>query len=480
MKAPRLMIAAPSSGSGKTVITCALLEAAKQQNKSPRAFKCGPDYIDPMFHKEVLGVPSANLDSFFSDAKMLKALFLQGDSDAIAHGISIVEGVMGLYDGLGGTKEEASAYDVAAKLQIPIVLVVDAHGMGRSILPLLAGFLQYDHKHLIQGVILNRTSAMFCKTIGSLIEEELGIRVLGCFPKQKELHLESRHLGLKMPNEVENRREQVKLAADILTEYVDLDALWEIAVDTPLLELENGDEAAALQTKNDMCNAGKEQDPKVRIGVAKDEAFCFYYGENLRMLEEQGAEIVYFSPLHDKELPKDIKGLLFGGGYPELYGKQLAANESMKQAIKEAIQNGMPSVAECGGFMYLHDSMVTEDGERYAMCGVIPASVSYQKKLVRFGYVQIKNAKCDTQQNTIKKDTGWKGFLPDDCMVKGHEFHYFDSTDNGADCSACKPTGNRSYGCVHSGKNYWWGFPHLYYPSCPVFAKRFVAAARRY
>lgn len=468
MKTPRLMIAAPKSGSGKTVITCALLELAKRFEKNPRAYKCGPDYIDPMFHKEVLGISSTNLDSFFLEDEALKSVFLHGNEEGKEQ-ISIVEGVMGLFDGLGGVSEKASAYDLASILQIPIVFVVDAHGMGRSILPMLAGFLKYDRNHLIRGFILNQTSEMFCKTISPLIEKEFGIPVLGCMPKCELIRLESRHLGLKMPTEILDCREQVKKAADCLSEHISLEAIWKIASEAPDLTLEKQIEKqeCCMQEHKKTESGAFTLKRKIPIGVAYDEAFCFYYAENLRLLEELGAELIYFSPLRDVELPDSIQGVLFGGGYPELYAEQLAKNETMKQSVREAIQNGMPSIAECGGFMYLHDKIIMKDGTEHAFCGVIPATVFRKERLVRFGYIELQS----------EKDSG---FLAAKQRIRGHEFHYYDSTKNGEDCRAVKPIGNREYLCVHSQENRWWGFPHLYYLSCPAFAKNFIEAAGRY
>ena len=213
---------------------------------------------------------------------------------------------------------------------------------------------------------------------------------------------------------------------------------------------------------------------KPTIAVAKDEAFCFYYEDNLRLLEEAGAFLQYFSPIHDTKLPDNCSGMLLGGGYPELYAGELEANKEMQNAIKTAIRQGMPSVAECGGFMYLHEKLTDAKGQTYEMAGVIPEVCHYTGKLVRFGYVEIAEEK--TREN-MEKD---KHFLPENSVIKAHEFHYFDSTDNGAACKATKPTTGRQYSCIWTGENYWWGFPHLYYPSNPVFAEHFVSLAKSY
>lgn len=459
---PRVMIGAMKSGSGKTVVTCALLKALKNRGKNPKAFKCGPDYIDPMFHKKIIEIPSYNLDSFFLKESQLRNMFARNAEKN--SGIGVLEGVMGLFDGLGGIQEAGSSYAVAKILKTPIVLVVDAHGMGRTIIPLLAGLLQYDKEKLIQGIILNRTSKGFFETIKPIIEKELSTQVLGYFPKQKELNLESRHLGLKLPDEISDLKGQVKKAAAVLEESVDLGKILSIAEEAEDLE---GASTQTVQAAHTLQITPTVQTvPTVKIAVARDEAFCFYYEDNLRLLEEKGAELVYFSPLHDEKLPEGVSGILLGGGYPELCAKQLSENVSMKKSIKEAIKNGMPSVAECGGFMYLHKNIVTEAGETYKMCDVIPKDCFFTGKLVRFGYVTVEEVQNDLWMNG-------QG-------IRGHEFHYYDSKDNGADCVATKPVTGKNWVCIHEAENHWWGFPHLYYPANPGYAEHFVKMAQEY
>ena len=309
MRTPRILIGATGSGSGKTTITCALLEILKRQGKKVQAFKCGPDYIDPMFHRTVLGIPSKNLDTFFTGEKMTAELFMES---AVNADISVMEGVMGLYDGLGGIRKEGSAYDLATVTDTPVILVIDAHGMGRSILPLIAGFLSYDTIHLIRGIILNRTSGAFFETIRPEIEKSFPVEVLGYFPNQKEILLESRHLGLKRPEEVEKMAELLDKTADMLEKSVDIDRLFAIAEGAS--ELPEGstlEKDSYGKQKVHLQKSGK----RPVIAVARDEAFCFYYEDNLKALEKAGAEIVFFSPLHDGSVPKEADGLLLPGGY---------------------------------------------------------------------------------------------------------------------------------------------------------------------
>lgn len=462
MRAPRILIGATGSGSGKTTITCALLEILKRQGKKVQAFKCGPDYIDPMFHRTVLGIPSKNLDTFFTGEKMTAELFMES---AVNMDISVMEGVMGLYDGLGGIRKEGSAYDLATVTDTPVILIIDAHGMGRSILPLIAGFLSYDTNHLIRGIILNRTSSTFFETIRPEIEKRFPVEVLGYFPNQKDILLESRHLGLKRPEEVEKMAELLAKTADMLEKTVDIGRLLAIADGASGLPdrdiLTTTDRASELPDDSTL-----EKGKRPVIAVARDEAFCFYYEDNLKTLQKAGADIVFFSPLHDGSVPKEADGLLLPGGYPELYAKELSENETMLADIREKAEREMPVVAECGGFMYLHQTMEDTEHHVYEMAGVVPGDCFYTGKLVRFGYIELTEKESN--------------FLPENVSIKGHEFHYFDSTANGDGCVALKPVSGKKYDCVFDKNSCFVGFSHLYYPSAPQFAENFVKKAKKY
>jgi len=475
MTIPGMIIAAAKSGSGKTLITCSMLQALINRNKKVRAFKCGPDYIDPMFHTKVLGVPSGNLDLYFTDEEKTKSLFAHGnDSD-----ISVIEGVMGLYDGLGGISEEASAYHLAKTLQLPVILVVDAHGMGRSLLALIQGFLSMDQEKLIKGIILNRVSENFYHSIAPVIEKELQTEVVGFFPVQKELQLDSRYLGLKLPSEIADLQQKAQAGAEVLEKCVNMDRILEIAAEAcgtgeagslvADIGMDSNEKTATVDSAKALKNAcitnsitdQKESQPQIRIGVAYDEAFCFYYQENFRLLESLGAELVFFSPMKDASLPENIQGLLLGGGYPELVADRLSANVSMLEAIKKAVQKGMPSLAECGGFMYLHEKLRNKEGVEYPMVGVLQGECTDTGKLVRFGYAEFDCPKLHLR-------------------IRGHEFHYYDSTNCGEDCTAVKPINGRNWKCMHVGENHVWGYGHLYYPSEPAFAGWFVDACRKW
>lgn len=463
MKINRFMIAAPKSGSGKTMITCALLQLLKDSGKNVLSYKCGPDYIDPMFHKKVLGVPSKNLDTFFTDEKTTVQLFLDERADG---DFAVLEGVMGLYDGLGGIYEQGSSYHLAKVTQTPIILVVDAKGMGKSVLALIAGFLQYDTQHLIKGVLLNRMSKGYYDIIKPLIEKDLSVKVVGYFPEQKDIGLSSRHLGLVMPDELSDIKKQLNETADRLKKTIDMDLFIDIAEAADEIgDSESADKDKRQTLKNAETMRLQDQNNTVNIAVAMDEAFCFYYEDNLKLLEKCGAKLQYFSPLHDIELPDNCDALLLGGGYPELYAKELSENISMRKSIKTAFEAGLPTVAECGGFMYLH-TYIHNQNCVFDMAGALDGECHFKGKLVRFGYIEL----AEKHSN----------FLPPNEKIKAHEFHYYDSTDNGADCIATKPATGRSYDCVISHDNYWLGFPHLYYPSNPHFAESLVRKAYEY
>ena len=451
-KGARIMIAAPQSGSGKTLITCALLQALKEKNYHLESFKCGPDYIDPMFHKTVLGISSRNLDPFFTEDSITRMLLAKGQD---SRDLAVIEGVMGLYDGLGGIREEASSYALAKATNTPILLTVNARGMGRSLLALLSGFLQYDTAHLIKGVILNQTPSSFASVLAKEIEETFHIPVVASFPVRDDVRIESRHLGLVMPYELEDIQSRLKIASQVLCENANIEQILEIAKSAPKLEYD---------VKRDIKQ--KLTEKTIRIGVARDEAFCFYYEDNLDLLKSLGAKLIFFSPLHDDTLPKDLDGILFGGGYPELYLKELEENESMRNSVKSAIENKMPSLAECGGFMYLHDTIFDSEKKPYKMAGVIHAGCMKKERLVRFGYLTL-NSKTDS-------------FLKKGETIRGHEFHYYDSEDNGECAIAKKPVGTKSWECVHAGSDHWWGFAHLSYYSNPKFAEKFAEACRSY
>lgn len=461
MREDGIVLSATRSGSGKTLITCALLKAMKNRALRVTAFKCGPDYIDPMFHSKVLGVPSGNLDIYFAGEEGVRREYQKHAGEDI----SVIEGVMGLYDGLGGYTSQASAYHVAQTLSLPVLLLVDAHGMGRSVVAEIKGFLSLDEDQRIGGILLNRMSDGLYPAIKELIEKECRIPVLGYCRTQKEVHLDSRYLGLKLPEEISNLEQEIDRVAVDLEKTVDFEGLFAMARHR---RNRAGQDSLEQIAKNNgevnqqlVINSQKKREDRIRIGVAFDEAFCFYYRENLELLEEKGAELCFFSPLHDSHLPEGISGMILGGGYPELKARELQDNVVLREEIKSVLTKGLPSLAECGGFMYLHDRIQTPDQGEYKMAGVIPGTCFYTGKLVRFGYAEFSD---------------YEGRY----RVRGHEFHYYDSENNGEAAKAVKPVTGRSWNCGYIQKGTFWSFAHLYYASCHKLVDDFLEAAKFY
>ena len=370
MKHPRFLIAAPSSGSGKTTVTCGILQALVDRGMKVSSFKCGPDYIDPMFHSRVIGTESKNLDAFFCDNNLLRYLFARSAEET---DVSVIEGVMGFYDGISIASSEASSYDVAKIMKAPVILVVDCKGASVSCIPMIKGFVDYVGDNNIKGVILNRMSKHVHDGLKTAIEEQTGIEVIGYIPKLDDIAVESRHLGLVMPDEIVMLKEKLSGLAEVLEETLNIDRLIELAENVEDLEY-------------DKPSFGK-LDGTVRIGLARDEAFCFTYEDNLSLLKDCGAEIVEFSPLNDEKLPDDIHGLIFSGGYPELHGEKLGRNASMLKDIKEKLDGGMPCLAESGGFMYLHEELEGIDGKMYRMVGFVKGKCTHSGKQIGRAHV---------------------------------------------------------------------------------------------
>lgn len=444
-KVPRILLGAAASGSGKTLITCGLLQALKNRKLQVTSFKCGPDYIDPMFHSRVIGTKSRNLDSFFADEDTVRYLLEKNARDCE---ISVIEGVMGYYDGLAGISPKASAYDVAKITKTPAVLIVNAKGMSLSAAAFIKGFVEYQEDSQIRGVILNQVSSMMYPRLKQIIEEELSIKVYGYVPVVKDCVLESRHLGLVMPEEIVDLQQKLMELAEILEKSVDIDGL---------LELAEHAEELPVQESPVAYHTGR----KIRIALAKDEAFCFFYQDNLELLEEMGAELVPFSPIHDKKLPEHIDGMLFHGGYPELYAKKLSENKEMLAAVCAAVQTGIPYMAECGGFMYLHQEMEDMEGHSWPMAGVIHGKSWRTPRLTRFGYITLEDGTC------FGEHVG---------AIRAHEFHYFDSDRCGEAYTAKKPLSSRSWKCIHSDGQEMSGFPHMYYYSNLRVPEQFLRA----
>lgn len=439
-----LMITAPASGSGKTIWTCALLAALKRRGCAPCAFKCGPDYIDPMFHRSVLGVESHNLDLFLADENTVRGIYR--DCSA-GRGAAVVEGAMGFYDGLGGVTDRASAWHTADVLGLPVLLAVRPKGASLTLAAQIKGLRAFRKESHLAGILLNDCSPMLARSLAPMLERETGLPVLGCLPHMEEAVLESRHLGLYTAGEIENLSGRIRRVSEELEANLDWDRL------SALCGLR---ESRAARTVPGPAG--------VPLAIARDEAFCFTYAETLDTLKAAGAELCFFSPLRDPALPEGTCGLYLPGGYPELYAAQLSKNEEMRRAVREAVRREMPTVAECGGFLYLGRSLEDGDGQAYPMAGVLPGAAVRKQRLVRFGYAELT-----AEEDSLLFRRGETAPV--------HEFHYWDSTANGGDLTARKPLTGRSWKCGFVNGHLYAAFPHLYFAGRPALAERFVRAA---
>lgn len=482
---PRIVLGAMSSGSGKTLVTCGLLQALLNRHIKVSSFKCGPDYIDPMFHSHIIGTKSRNLDSFFTDENTVNYLLAKNSMDM---NISVIEGVMGYYDGLSGVTTKGSTYDIARITGSPVILIMNAKGMSLSMIAAIKGIMEYREDSNITGVILNNISPMFYETIKRKIEEELKIQVFGYVPKLEHLTIESRHLGLITPEEIDGLKEKINQLAMVLEETIQIDKILSVAEAAIDVSYEEVNAVRTKDNENRIENVTIKESVKrienvalresvtikenVKIGIAKDKAFSFYYEDNFELLKSMGASLEFFSPLEDKKLP-DVDGLWIGGGYPELYVKELSSNVSMRESIDRAIKGGMPCIAECGGFMYLHEELEKleelegEAGKYYPMVGIIKGKAYKTNRLQRFGYIELESKK-----DSILGKAGTK--------MQAHEFHYYDSEIPGNDFIATKPINKRNYECIHISENLLAGFPHLYLYSNIELAQNYIEACRKF
>ena len=443
----QFLLAAPRSGSGKTTMTCALLMALKRRGCAPCAFKSGPDYIDPMFHRAVLGVESRNLDLFFSAPETVRTLYAKG---AAGHGAAVCEGAMGFYDGLGGVSDRASAWHLADTLGLPVLLVVEPKGQSLTLAAELNGLVNFRTPSHIAGILLNNCTARMHVLLAPMLEKETGLPVLGFLPKLPEAVIGSRHLGLYTAAEVENLQQKLALLADAAEEHIDWPRLLALCEKEP----------PTLPVQPETPPA------RVRIAVAQDEAFCFTYAETLEAFRDAGAEVVFFSPLRDTALPENIGGLYLPGGYPELHARELSENTSLLREIKQKIESGLPTAAECGGFLYLGQSLTDAEGQSWPMVGVLPGEAKDAGRLVRFGYAALS---ADSDSMLFRAGESFPI----------HEFHHWDSTANGTALAAKKPVGGAAWRCGSVNEHFYAGFPHLYWAGTPL-PQRFAAAAENY
>jgi cobyrinic acid a,c-diamide synthase len=455
MNAPRFVLAAPSSGSGKTTLAVGLMSAFAE-HMTVQAYKVGPDYIDPGYHTAATGRPSRNLDTWMIPTERVKELFSRS---AVNADICIIEGVMGLFDGYDGRTEVGSTAEVAKLLSAPVVLVIDAGSMARSAAAIALGFKTFDPDLNLAGVILNNVAGAAHAQWLTEAVQSVGLTVLGCVPRDQNLSVPERHLGLYMAGERSAATEKfIAAAKEVVRQNIDLSALEALART-----------ASELGVQTLRVPTLEHSKPVTRIGIARDEAFCFYYEDNFDLLCEAGAELVFFSPLHDSSLPPALSGLYLGGGYPELHAAQLAENVPMRAALKSAIDSGIPTYAECGGLMSLAESYFDENGIEYPMMGVLPGSTRLTGKL-KMGYREVV-----ALQSSPLLEKGQ--------TARGHEFHYSEwirSEESNAFAYEIQPRmSGESQPEGFARNNLLASYVHLHFASNPILARNFVAACQR-
>lgn len=466
MNIPRFMIAGTHSGVGKTTITTALMAALTEAGYSVQPFKAGPDYIDPSYHTIVTGNKSRNLDTWILDETTVCRVFTGSAAKA---DLAVIEGVMGVFDGSSGIGEQGSSAHIAKLLRCPVILIVDVRSMARSAAALVMGFKDFDPGLDLAGVILNRIgSDRHLSLVREAIESTCNVPVIGYVRKNTRLELPSRHLGLVPTVEGGYLKDTVTSLAAEIREGIDLWRLLKIAESADELSLE---EEHAAEDTNPINLKKRRKTGSVRIAIAMDEAFSFYYQDGLETLEWEGAQLVPFSPLNDRVLPEEIDGMYIGGGFPEVFIDRLAANEEVISQIRAAGAAGMPIYAECGGLMYLTRAIIDFDGNRFPMVGLVPGSCIMEKKLVGMGYVE-----SEALTDNIIASKGQK--------ARGHEFHYSRIEPEGEDFRyAFRLVRNRYRETVMDGfasENILASYVHHHFTSDPGLARRFVGVCQEY
>jgi len=444
----RIVIAGTGSGVGKTTLTIGLMSALKKRGLTVQGFKCGPDYIDPSYHSAVTKRTSRNLDSWMLTEDDILDIFTHGSQDA---DISIIEGVMGFFDGKNPENNEGSTAEISMITKSPVLLVVNCGSMARSAAAIVKGFQCFAEGPNIVGVIANKVgSEGHFQLVKKAIEQECHIPVIGYLKRELDIEIPERHLGLIPSLERGELDPFFDQLGKLVTETIDIDQLLQLSVAEPLTVSE---ESSIFK---------RERDPVVKIAVAKDKAFNFYYPENLEIMEAKGVEIVYFSPLADEEVPEDVDGLYIGGGFPEEFASQLASNGKAKRSVKAAIEKGLPTLAECGGFMYLTESIETTEKQKYDMVGVIPGTVQMQSKLAALGYREISGQDSN--------------FMLENLKAKGHEFHYSSFVPVEEDVPYAYETkgmrGVKKEGyLLHQVVA---GYTHFHFASCPAMVENWI------
>lgn len=448
---PRIVLTSSMSGGGKTSLALGFARALVIQGGNPALFKTGPDYIDHLFHQLVVGELSSNLDLYFTGREKLRSIFAE---KARRSDFAIIEGVMGFYDGLSPTNTTASTYDVANCLRAPVIYIASGKRGVQSLAAEIFGFIKYRQDSNIQGIFLSPCTKSQFLYLKEGLESNLGIPVLGYLPFDERFSFEERYLGLNYEPGKSVLSKSIDSMAQTLLDTTDINLLKQLAALAPPVEYQD-------------LYGSFGPTPSLRLAIADDQAFRFYYQESLDLLRALGVELIPFSPIHDRELPPDIDGLYMGGGHPELHSRELSSNVSMRNSIKDAIEAGCPTIAECGGFLYLHEAMSDPTGRDFEMCQVIKGRSYREETLKNFGYIKIESC-------------GSGLFVREGVSLKGHEFHYWQSDNPGSDFIARKPFRKKEWSCIHLNENLFAGFPHLYFHANPEFLESFIGAMKDY
>ncbi|MGE4425406.1 MAG: cobyrinate a,c-diamide synthase [Solirubrobacteraceae bacterium] len=452
---PRIVVAGTSSGAGKTTVACGLIGALRDRGLTVQGFKVGPDYIDPSHHALASGRPGRNLDAFLSGPELIAPLVRHGGAGA---DIAVIEGVMGMFDGVTGRGELASTAHVAKLLDAPVVLVLDAGAMARSAAALIHGFRTFDPDVRVAGIVFNRVGSDVHEQLLREAVDDSGLPVLGALRRDERIVTPERHLGLVPVAEREDQaREALAALASATARYVDLDAVVDLARSAPSTTGAAWSPTAAVAATGDA--AGKRSVDGPRVAIARGPAFSFHYTENLELLEAAGATLVPFDPLVDEALPEDTDALVLAGGFPEVFGAELAANVPLRTAIRAHAASGRAILAECGGLLYLGGAL-----DEHEMCGVLPLRATMGRRL-SLGY----------REATAVTATPWQ---PAGHVVRGHEFHYstVEPTDPGAAPAwrLASRSVTRDDGIVRGGVQA--GYLHVHWAAFPELAAGFVDA----
>ncbi|MBK5274730.1 MAG: cobyrinate a,c-diamide synthase [Desulfuromonadales bacterium] len=466
------LIAAPQSGSGKTTVALAIMAAFSRRGMTVAPFKCGPDFIDPGYHQAVTGNPSINLDGWMCGEEFVLQTFLTSLTSLTSPTsptIAVIEGVMGLFDGIGASSTEGSSAQIAAIVGAPVVLVVNARGMAASGAALVKGFVEFDPRIRVAGVIFNNVgSNSHAELLRQALRDALPeVAVLGCIPRDEGLAIPSRHLGLVTAGDHPLPDGFIERLAEMAETYLDLAGLAGLGFDSlRLRSVQAAQPADSTRLVDTISGPESGVEPPVRIAVARDAAFCFCYDDNLRLLREAGAEIVFFSPLADDRLPPDISGIYLPGGYPELHAEQLAANVGIRKAVLTAIRGDMPVYAECGGLIYLTEGL--EGGADFV--GVFPVRTRMLPKRKALGFRQV-----ETGSDCCIAGTG--------AVARGHEFHYSEINAMPAAVERCYHVSRQGRDLADEGyryRNCLASYIHLHFGSNPNIASSFVSACKRF